>query len=441
MPRYRVVESVGSARQSVTRWSDLEHHHPSSSLRESGRVYARINGQPEEVASDYRGTAVYTPGGEVMVSKDMILLDASSASAHVSVPSPASGVVGAVNRANGTVEILDRQGGELMFRLRHMRIDDGISPGVEVQYGQSLGTQSGYGRGNPSHYRPHLHMDANARYLDQADRYVRDMASGVITQSGRPQSVANLINDPPTVEPIRGRFPAPPVQALANGRIEPGERGPDVALLQEKLRAAGARDAQGRELGQDGHYGVSTQYAVVEFQEVQGLPKTGVADGPTLTRLGIATTTTMTRVGTVQMLDANNRDQALLENLSRSVHALDKQTGKDWDESSERLCASAFVMAKRCGFTADDDLRLSLNQQTDQHAAGELLHLSRHGLNASPNPAANRTHIAVVEALSLSCHDRMQQALDSDRVQSRHAEAQESQRFVQPLQIDALAVR
>ncbi|TXH71919.1 MAG: peptidoglycan-binding protein [Lysobacteraceae bacterium] len=294
MPNYRIIESVGRGTEDVNNWGDIEHHHPSQALREPGRVYARINGRAEEVASDYNGTAIYTPGGQLMVSKDFILQDSQTGSANVPVPSPANGYIGEVDRRNGFVTILDRPGGEVMFRLRHMDVGQDIQPGAQVQYGQPLGTQSGYGRGDPNYYGTHVHIDANVRYLDQADRYVRDMATGVITTDRRPENVANVTNPVPPTEQISGNFPPPPPQALADGVIRQGERGPDVALLQEALRRADARDNQGREVVQDGDFGGRTREAVQNYQRAYNqqhpdnpLPTDGVAEQRTLAALGV----------------------------------------------------------------------------------------------------------------------------------------------------------
>ncbi len=284
---YKIVESVGSGTQPVNKWSDIEHHHPSDRLKEDGRVYAKINGRSEEVAGDYASTAIYSPGGQLMVSKDIILQDKNTGSGSVPVPSPANGYIGEVDKRNGFVTILDRPGGEVMFQLRHMDIGDNIKPGAKVEYGQSLGTQSGYGKGDPNFYGTHLHMDANVKYLDQADRYIRDIASGNITTDKRPTNTTNIVNEVPKIEQISGNFPAPPKQALADSKIEFGEKGPDVALLQEKLRAVGARDAQGREIKQDGDFGNGTKQAIEGYQKSQNLPVTGIADKQTLTQLGV----------------------------------------------------------------------------------------------------------------------------------------------------------
>ena len=102
-------------------------------------------------------------------------------------------------------------------------------------------------------------------------------------------------------------------------------------------------------------------------------------------------------------------DNSLLEHLRTHVRELDRQAGRSWDDASERLAASALVMAKERGYTADDDLRLAFNRPTERYAAGELLHLARLGPGMSPDPGANRATMPTQEALSLSPQERYQQ--------------------------------
>lgn len=112
----------------------------------------------------------------------------------------------------------------------------------------------------------------------------------------------------------------------------------------------------------------------------------------------------------------------LLQKLRESVRALDQQAGKGWDDASERLAASALVMAKQNGFTDGDGLRLAFNRPTEKHAGGEVLHLWREGPGASPDPAANRVHMASSDALAVPVGERLQQAaaIDSQQMQARH---------------------
>ena len=103
-------------------------------------------------------------------------------------------------------------------------------------------------------------------------------------------------------------------------------------------------------------------------------------------------------------------DSALQDKLREQVRSLDQGAGKPWDDASERLFASAHLLAKENGFTARDELKLAFNQATDQMAAGEVLHLVRAGAGASPDPAANRVHMAVADALAMPAEQRLQLA-------------------------------
>jgi len=123
----------------------------------------------------------------------------------------------------------------------------------------------------------------------------------------------------------------------------------------------------------------------------------------------------------------NPQDAALLDRLRAQVRELDRSAGKDWDEQSERLSASALVMAKGCGFTAQDELRLAFNRRSDEVAPGTLLHLSRHGANASPDPYANRVHMPLAEALAVPAEQRCEQVRALDVAQSQRTQAAQTQ--------------
>ncbi len=290
MAEYKIIESVGNAREPVTNYADLEHHHPGDRLREEGRVYARINGSEEEIAGDYNGTAIYTNGGQLMVSKDFILLNKDlptgtyeeyQLAKKVDVPSPANGYIGNIDRRNGLVEILDQPGGEVMFRIRHMDIKTDLESGDYVKYGESLGQQSGFGNGSATRFPVHVHIDINMRYLSQADRYLQDMHNGTITTDRRPETITNVIDSEPIIEPIRGNFPLSNFNALANKLLEPGESGEAVKALQEAL------NRNGYDLPTTGNYRTMTEAAVRDYQTKNGLGVDGKAWPETLEALGL----------------------------------------------------------------------------------------------------------------------------------------------------------
>ena len=80
---------------------------------------------------------------------------------------------------------------------------------------------------------------------------------------------------------VRARAASP----MADGVLREGERGAEVRQLQERLNAAGARDAAGRVLGTDGQFGQRTEDAVRNFQRARGLEVDGIAGPETLRAL------------------------------------------------------------------------------------------------------------------------------------------------------------
>ena len=291
MSKITIYESVGGNSEHVTNFRDLENHHPSKHQQEAGRVYARVAGENEEILGNYAGTAVLTPGGNYMVSKDMVLTAPGLDNGNVPVPSPAAGVIGRIDRENGIVTINDPVTGDTMFQTRHMRVDPNLQPGQTVEYGQPLGQQHGYNKGNPNAFPDHVHFDVNTRYIAQADKWIKDMESGALTTDRRPAQTPNLTNDPPTFVPISGNFPKPADPPLADGKLTYGEKGPEVERLQRALNAAGAHDAQGRALTPDQDFGNRTREAVRDYQQKHNLPVTGEADRQLLTTLGVIATT------------------------------------------------------------------------------------------------------------------------------------------------------
>lgn len=287
MPKITIYESVGSTSQLVTNYGELENHHPSQRLRESGRVYARVGGENEEILGNYRGTAVLTPGGNYMVSKDMVLTAPGLANNQVAIPSPAAGVIGRIDRDDGVITINDPATGDTMFQIRHARIDPNLRPGDNVAYGQPIGHQDGYNNGNANAFPDHVHFDVNTRYIAQADKWIRDMHSGALTTDTRPAQAQNLVTDRPSFVPISGNFPQPADPPLADGKLSYGEKGPEVERLQRALIAANIRDAAGQPLNPDQDFGRRTREAVENYQRQNNQPVTGVADQQMLTALGV----------------------------------------------------------------------------------------------------------------------------------------------------------
>jgi peptidoglycan hydrolase-like protein with peptidoglycan-binding domain len=292
MSKITIYESVGNTSQLVTDYRSLENHHPSRKLQESGRVYARVGGEPEEILGNYRGTAVLTPGGEYMVSKDMVITAPGLRNDQVPIPSPASGVIGKIDRDDGVITINDPKTGDTMFQIRHAKIDPNLKPGDKVEYGQPIGLQHGYNNGNPNAFGDHVHFDVNTRYIAQADKWIKDMHAGTITTDRRPPGpVENIVTERPTFVPISGNFPKQADPPLADGKLSFGEFGPEVEKLQRALNAAGARDAKGNQLDPDKDFGERTREAVQNYERMKGRPVTGVASREMLIELGVISPT------------------------------------------------------------------------------------------------------------------------------------------------------
>lgn len=107
--------------------------------------------------------------------------------------------------------------------------------------------------------------------------------------------------------------------------------------------------------------------------------------------------------------DPSHPDHGLLRKFQQDVRRFDEQAGKPWSDDSNRLVAAAMKMAKEQRFRPGDDLELVFNAPTREHAAGEILHLSRRGSSTSPDPAANRAWMTTREALSVPAPERFLQ--------------------------------
>lgn len=85
-----------------------------------------------------------------------------------------------------------------------------------------------------------------------------------------------------------------------------------------------------------------------------------------------------------------DQEHSLSTSLRAGVARLDAQSGKAWDEFSDRMHAGLLLLARRTGFRKEDEVKVALNDANSRHAQGELVHVRRVGPNASVDPAANR---------------------------------------------------
>ena len=352
MSRYRVLESVGSHVERVQNYDDLEIHHPSKRGHEPGRAYATVNGHLEEVLK------TRSPGGQQMVSKDFILQDEHGMS-RVPVPSPVAGYVGRVDPANGVVTIYDRKGGELLVQIRHMDLRGShLKAGDNVQYGEPLGIQSGFGKGNPRKYGEHVHMDFNQRYLHQFDRFLQDMDRGVLTPEGVRSAVRNA---PAPKQPSAGReAETPHSRTPRTGTAElhnhdnhsasaraAGE--PHIEQAQQALAHLGYTGLDGKMIEDDGRIGRNTRHALGQYQRDHRLPVTGQLDEATRAHLAADDRT---------MASSTHPAHALYRQSLDAVHALDRQLGVPSGPHSLSLAGVAAAEAARAGLSRVDRIEL-----------------------------------------------------------------------------------
>ncbi|WP_165967463.1 peptidoglycan-binding domain-containing protein [Luteimonas aestuarii] len=101
---------------------------------------------------------------------------------------------------------------------------------------------------------------------------------------------------------------------LPTADLQPGDRGRNVATLQEQLRALGATDRDGQPLKVDSHYGQRTKDAVEQFQLWSGREINGIADKDTLQALAA-----QSRFAALQREQGNAPGLHLADNLQPAM--------------------------------------------------------------------------------------------------------------------------
>ncbi|WP_157499958.1 XVIPCD domain-containing protein [Lysobacter sp. Root983] len=366
-PHYRVIQKGMTANIPVTDFDSLVTHHPAASRRaevvngvvvngERPRPHALIDSEIEQIEvwtlQNPRGLA----RDQVLLKKDFILEDSRLASGargvrDVDVPSPLEGYVGRRSDAEGLVDIYDREGGEVIARIRHMR-DIAVNEGDTIQYGQALGTQS-----NQATERVHVHMEVDTRYHQQYENYVQDLSDGRLS-----------------IDPTRRGQGIEAREVIDDGVIRIGESSELARIAQQRLNAEGYRDANGQALVEDGVYRFPMQAAVINYQNAQGLPVTGNLDQVTMQRLAPLILPPQVNPTDPERdtrpLDpradryggASGRPVSadpLLPHAEAATRRLDASLGREYDGSSACMAASAACLARRQGLTGIDHIVLS----------------------------------------------------------------------------------
>ena len=283
-------------------------------------------------------------------------LPAGPASRNVDVPSPVAGVVGNVNVRQGLVDILDRQGGEVIARIRHIA-PIRVRAGDTVEYGQAIGTQS-----NQATKAVHVHMEVDTRYYQHYENYIEDLVSGRLS-----------------IGPARRTAGIEARPVVDDGVIRIGESADIVRRVQQHLNEQGFRGADNRRSRSTASTVSPMQAAVINFQQARGLPQTGDIDPATLREIAPRILPPavnperpgeeanpglpphLDRQGALPGNDARPRavDDPLMRQAEAAVRRLDAGLGRDYDQHSARLTASAACLAKANGLSAIDHIVLS----------------------------------------------------------------------------------
>jgi peptidoglycan hydrolase-like protein with peptidoglycan-binding domain len=282
LPHYRLIQKGVNANIPASDLESLVTHHPGANRNAvfrdgvptgvenpDRRSYGMVGGELQELETQRTDGGARSVLGEhqVLLIKDFMLEDSRIQSGgagvrDVDVPSPVAGYVGRRIDGQGLVEIYDRQGGEVIARMRHL---SGISVNVgdTVEYGQALGTQDRIGL--PATAGKHVHLEMDTRYYQQYENYMQDLSDGRLA-----------------IDPARRGAGIEARAVIDDGIVRIGESSDRVRDLQRVLAEENHRGLDGQPVAQDGVYRLSMQPAVLNFQRDHGIPQTGDIDGATL---------------------------------------------------------------------------------------------------------------------------------------------------------------
>lgn len=121
--------------------------------------------------------------------------------------------------------------------------------------------------------------------------------------------------------------------------------------------------------------------------------------------------------------ELGNADRFLYMQIRAGVERLDAESGKQWDESSQRMSASLLVLAKEQGLARVD--HVVLNNPTESLARGEKVFIVE---GAMDDPAQRRGTMNTMDALRTSEAESLHRAealavnLEQPSAQQVHAQ-------------------
>lgn len=423
-PTYRVTQlySWKMGNRPVEDLGGLVGHHPGENAKARvvggividaekphSRSHGVLAGEIEELETrqtDVRASAIGPD--QVLLIKDFILEDSrippfGKGARDVDVPAPFAGYVGRVIPGQGLVDILDQKDGQLLARVRHLK-PIAVAVGDSIEYGQALGTQAAEGLGKSG--RKHVHMEVDTGHYQQYAHYLDDLVSGRLR-----------------IDPAHRDTGIEAQPVIDDGVIRVGESSELVRIVQQRLNDAGFRGAGGERLAEDGTYRLSMQKAVINYQNVQGLPESGDLDAATLQHIvpAIFPPTVNAdpgpalppyiehRAQTPATPKQDGRSDPLFAHAQQAMRQLETHLGRPYDACSERMAASVACLARDNGLTRIDHIVLS--RATDTAAAGRDVIIVQGELN---DPAHLRAQMRTTDALARSTEASLARLADAD---------------------------
>lgn len=399
LPAYRVIQLEWDARsgyhnERVQDFDSLVTHHPNSNRGahlvngaieggQSGRAFGVVGGEIQEIEVPRGGRDFGLRPDQVLIKKDFMLEDprlpTGPGSRSLDVPSPVAGVVGTVNVRSGLVDVLDREGGEVILRVRHMSPIH-VQTGDRIEYGQAIGVQN-----KQATDAVHVHMEVDSRYYQQYESYVGDLVSGRLP-----------------IDASRQQRGIEPRGVVDDGTIRIGTSSSTVELAQRVLNQEGFHGADGLRLQEDGVYRLSMQPAVINYQKAHGLPQTGDIDRDTLRKIAppiFSPEFDSSREDVLpsyrKLQSATSQIDPLHQQAEDAVRRLEHGLGRDYDTGSARLAASTACLAKEGGLSRIDHVVLSRDAGAIRQ--GENVFVVQGELT---DPAHLRAHMRTDDALA-----------------------------------------
>lgn len=445
-PAYRVIQLEWSAargfrNEEVDDLDSLVTHHPQSNRAahlqngividgQRDRQHALIGGEIQEIQAARPGRTYGLQPDQVLLKKDFMLEDSrlptGPGSRTLDIPSPIAGVIGNVDARQGLADILDQEGGAVIARIRHMA-HIRVQPGDAIEYGQAVGTQ-----GTRQADAIHVHMEVDTRYYQHYESYMEDLVSGRLS-----------------IDPVRQTQGIEARPIVDDGVIRIGDSAEIVRRVQQQLNDEGFRGADNQPLQVDGVYRLSMQAAVINFQQAHGLPQTGDIDVSTLQQIaprvfppayfreapgdganpGIPLYMNRHGAGLGNDPPPDVIDDPILSQAERAVRQLDRNSGREYDDQSACMAASAACLAKAKGLSRIDHIFLS--EARGSTRKGENLFVVQ---GAPGDPAHLRAQMKTQDAIDMPVEKSLGQlhALDEIPQPSQSLQMDEAVRQTGP---------